>query len=80
MTTMMTIRLDADDKLAFERFCKSVGMTPSTTVNLFVKTTLRLGELPFPVETDPFYSGVNTARLRKNAAEMEAAYGTSHER
>ena len=79
MTTTLTTRLDSDDKLAFERFCQSVGMTPSTAVNMFVKATLRQGELPFPVKADPFYSDANMARLRKNAAEMEATGGTVHE-
>ena len=79
MTTTLTTRLDSNDKLAFERFCQSVGMTPSTAVNMFVKATLRQGELPFPVKADPFYSDANMARLRKNAAEMEATGGTVHE-
>lgn len=79
MTTTLTARLDSDDKNAFERFCQSVGMTPSTAINMFVKATLREGELPFPVRADPFFSDANMARLRKNAAEMEATGGTIHE-
>ncbi len=79
MTTTLTTRLDSEDKKAFEQFCQSVGMTPSTAINMFVKATLRGGELPFAVRADPFYSEANTARLRKNAHEMEVTGGTVHE-
>ena len=79
MTTTLTTRLESADKAAFEKFCQSVGMTPSTAINMFVKATLRGGELPFPVRADPFYSEANMARLRKNAAEMEATGGIVHE-
>jgi DNA-damage-inducible protein J len=46
---------------------------------MFVKATLRGGQLPFAVKADPFYSDANMARLEKNAAEMEATGGTPHE-
>ena len=79
MTTTITTRLDSKDKVAFERFCQAVGMTPSTAINMFVKATLRGGQLPFAVKADPFYSDANMARLEKNAEEMEATGGTPHE-
>ena len=79
MTTTLTTRLDSEDKNAFELFCKAAGLTPSTAVNMFVKATIREGELPFRVKADPFYSEANMARLRKNIAEMEATGGTVHE-
>ena len=79
MTAILTTRLDAKDKNAFEAFCKSAGLTPSTAVNLFVKATLREGELPFRVKADPFYSEANMERLKRNAAEMDATGGTVHE-
>ena len=79
MTTTLTTRLDSEDKIAFEQFCKSVGMTPSTAINMFVKITLRQGEIPFAIKADPFFSDANMARLRRNAAEMEATGGTVHE-
>ena len=79
MTTTLTTRLSSEDKIAFEKFCQTVGMTPSTAINMFVKATLRGGELPFAVKADPFYSEANMARLHKNAADMDRTGGTIRE-
>lgn len=79
MTTTLTARLDSSDKNEFEVFCKSVGMTPSTAINLFVKATIRNGELPFPIKADPFYSKANITRLKASIKEMESTGGTIHE-
>ena len=79
MTTTLTTRLSSEDKIAFEKFCQTVGMTPSTAINMFVKATLREGQLPFAVKADPFYSEANMTRLRKNAAEMDRTGGTIRE-
>lgn len=72
MSSILTVRLDSEDKKAFDAFCKAVGLTPSAAVNLFVKATLREGELPFKIKIDPFYSEANMERLKRNAAEMDA--------
>lgn len=79
MTAAITVRVELEDKIAFEQFCKSVGMTPSTAFNMFLKATLSEGKIPFPIEMDPFYSEANMARLRKNAAEMDATGNSAHE-
>ena len=79
MTTTLTTRLSSEDKIAFEKFCQTVGMTPSTAINMFVKATLREGQLPFAVKADPFYSEANMTRLRKNAAEMDRTGGKIRE-
>jgi DNA-damage-inducible protein J len=46
----------------------------STAVNLFVRQTVRLGGIPFPITTggDPFYSEAHQRYLRKTIAELES--------
>lgn len=79
MTATLTMRIDSADKKNFEAFCKSVGLTPSSAISLFVKATLREGEIPFAIRSDPFYSKENMKRLEKNAREMEKTGGKQHE-
>ena len=79
MTTVITTRVNKDDKEKFEAFCKSVGLTVSSAINMFIKATIREGEIPFKIKTDPFYSEANQARLRKSIKEMEETGGTIHD-
>lgn len=45
-TTTITVRVSAKDKRAFEEFCRLVGITPSTAINMFIKNTLMNEQLP----------------------------------
>lgn len=77
--SILSVRIDSDDKKKFEIFCNETGMNVSVAINMFVKAVLREQRLPFEIKTDPFYSDVNMARLKKAAAELEAGKGTEHE-
>ncbi len=79
MTSTITVRVNSDDKALFEAFCKTVGLTASSAINLFIKATIRKGEIPFKIKVDPFYSEANQALLRKSMKEMEETGGTIHE-
>ena len=46
---------------------------------MFIKATIREGEIPFKIKADPFYSDANQALLRKSAKEMEETGGTVHD-
>lgn len=71
MSSVITARIDASDKKAFDEFCKSVGMNASTAINMFIKATLRANKIPFDIGYDPFYNAKNQALLQKNIHEME---------
>ncbi len=71
MSAIITARIDASDKKAFDEFCKSVGMNASTAINMFIKATLRANKIPFNIGCDPFYNEKNQAFLQKNIHEME---------
>ena len=51
-TTTVTIRMDADTKAGFERFCKAIGMPVSTAFNMFAKKTVRDNAIPFALALD----------------------------
>lgn len=51
----LTARVDEEDKAMFISFCDSVGLTPSATINLFVKAVIREHRIPFEIKIeDPF--------------------------
>ena len=50
----LNVRVDANDKKSFEKFCSSVGMNVSTAVNMFIKAVLREQKLPFEVKSNTF--------------------------
>lgn len=47
--TMYCMRLDADTKERFDAFCRSVGMTPSQAIRIFIIQTLREERIPFTI-------------------------------
>ena len=48
----LNVRVDANDKKSFEKFCNSVGMNVSTAVNMFIKAVLREQKMPFEIKSD----------------------------
>lgn len=79
MTTTITTRLNSEDKKLFDSFCESVGITASAAINMFIKATLREGEIPFKIKADPFYSKANQERLKESVKELEETGGTIHD-
>jgi DNA-damage-inducible protein J len=59
--TNMNIRIDEDDKAAFDEICGKLGMSMSTAFNIFAKTVIRQQRIPFEISLD-----------RPNAETMEA--------
>ena len=51
-TLTLNVRVDANDKKGFEKFCNNVGMNVSTAINMFIKAVLRDQKLPFEVKTN----------------------------
>ena len=52
-TTRLQIRIDPETKTRADELFDSVGLNTSSAVNLFIQQALRIGGLPFNVETDP---------------------------
>ncbi|WP_370838604.1 type II toxin-antitoxin system RelB/DinJ family antitoxin [Megasphaera sp.] len=51
--TGVCFRIDTELKKDFEQFCSSVGLSMSTAVMLFIKTTVREQRIPFEIATAP---------------------------
>lgn len=45
----LTITLDDEDKKSISEFCDYIGMTVSGLYNVFTKTVLREGRIPFEI-------------------------------
>lgn len=65
----LNVRVDANDKKHFEKFCTNVGMNVSTAINLFIKAVLREQKLPFEIKTDTFDDNI-CEKLKEAENEM----------
>jgi DNA-damage-inducible protein J len=68
----VSFRMEDDLKASADALFRSMGMTMSAAINIFVAQTVRRGEFPFAIKGDPFYSEPNMAVLRRRAADMDA--------
>ena len=69
METNLNVRVDANDKKNFEKFCDNVGMNVSTAINMFIKAVLREQKLPFEVRSKTFDDTVYD-KLQEAESEM----------
>ena len=51
-TSMLSVRVNPEDKRRFEEFCARTGMNVSVCINMFVKVVLRDQKLPFEIKAD----------------------------
>lgn len=76
----LTACVDENDKVDFDTFCSSVGLTPSAAINIYVKTVLRERRIPFEIrQEDPFFSPENQVYVLKSVQELREGKGTVHE-
>ncbi len=48
--TAMTIRLDKDLKVQFDKLCDEFGMSTNTAFTIFARTVVRKRRIPFAIE------------------------------
>jgi len=91
--TNINIRMDTQLKNQFESFCNNIGLTMSTAINVFAKTSVRLQKIPFEISAepqpsnvnrkgshlDPFYSESNMKILMESIKQLEEGKGVEHE-
>ena len=79
--TNVNIRMDENLKKQFDAFCSEIGMNMTTAFCVFAKTAVRQNRIPFEIsaESDPFYSDVNQARLRRAMMDLNEGKGKIHE-
>ena len=47
--TAMTVRMDIQQKLQFDRLCEQFGMSANTAINIFVRADIRSKSIPFSI-------------------------------
>ena len=67
--TTINIRMDETTKVAFDKFCREIGLSTSTAFNIFAKTVVREQRIPFALTTEV-----------PNAITLAAGNGKNHER
>ena len=76
----VSVRMDNETKVEFEKFCKEVGLSISGAFNLFAKKVVREKRIPFDITTeDPFYSQENQKRLALSIQHAREGKLTEHE-
>ena len=76
----LTARIDEKDKIGFDAFCSSVGLTSSAAINMYVKAVLRERRIPFEIrQEDPFFTAANQEYVLKSVDELRAGKGSVHE-
>lgn len=76
-TSVITIRLNSDDKNTFTSMCEEFGMNTSTAINMFVKDCIRRQSIlglpcsnPEPVDENGF-TQAEREYLMKSIAQLE---------
>ncbi|MDE7169708.1 MAG: type II toxin-antitoxin system RelB/DinJ family antitoxin [Mucispirillum sp.] len=75
----ISVRIDTENKKAFDKFCSDVGLSASSAISLFIKTVLRENRIPFEISSDPFYSKTNIEHLKRGVNAINNGYGKVHE-
>lgn len=47
----LSVRINSNDKINFEKFCSETGMNVFVAINMFIKAVLRDQKLPFEIKT-----------------------------
>ena len=68
--SILSVRVNTEDKKSFEKFCNETGMNVSTAINLFIKAVLRDKKLPFEIKTVSSDEDIYEA-LKEAEEEME---------
>ena len=74
----ISVRVDSEDKKAFDFFCNDIGISTSSAINMFVKTVIRENRIPFKIVNDPFYSKSNMEFLKEGIKALNEGKGIPH--
>lgn len=50
--TIMTVRMDSQQKIQFEKLCEEFGISGNTAINIFVKAVIRTKSIPFAIKAE----------------------------
>jgi DNA-damage-inducible protein J len=70
-TVNVTIRLDRSLKSRADQMFEDMGMNLSTAITVFLKQSVRRGQIPFRIEADSFWSERNQTRLQESLQQLK---------
>lgn len=50
--TNINVRVDKEDKKAFEELCSAIGLNLTTAINIFIKKSLKEYRIPFELDAE----------------------------
>ena len=65
----INIRMDEATKVAFDQFCREIGLSASAAFNIFAKTVVREQRIPFALTTE--VPNEETKRAMEEARDMQ---------
>ncbi|GHU75647.1 hypothetical protein FACS1894188_06910 [Clostridia bacterium] len=74
MSAQLTVELDEQTKIDFEKLCDDIGLSAETAVNIFAKRMVRTRAFPFEVylpETTDEWQERNKAHLLEAIKQMD---------
>ncbi len=81
--TNVNIRMDEATKIAFDKFCREIGLSTSAAFNIFAKTVVREQRIPFALTTEVpnavTLSAMEEAEEMKRHPEKYKSYGSAEE-
>lgn len=79
----VNIRMNPELKKQFEAFCKDMGLTMTTAINLFVKKTVREYRIPFEIGAEQpnqeTLEAINEIKYLKAHPEEDKTYTSAEE-
>ena len=69
--TAMTVRMDNQQKIEFDRLCEQFGMSANTAINIFVKAVIRSKSIPFSIKAKE--EDEVTRKVRETIKRLRAA-------
>ena len=67
--TNVNIRMDEATKVAFDKFCREIGLSASAAFNIFARTVVREQRIPFALTTE--VPNEETKRAMEEARDMQ---------
>ena len=50
--TIMTVNMDSQQKIQFEKLCEEFGISANTAINIFVKAVIHTKSIPFTIKAE----------------------------
>ncbi len=75
----MTVRIDNQQKVQFDRLCEQFGMSANTAINIFVRAVIRSKSIPFFIKVKEEDEVTREAREAFNRIRAAAERGDTPE-